>query len=180
MGFLDKVMFWKKGDDFSDLGLGKDFDFDKEFGKSEQKQSSPPAQPHNQDAMNAFGQNAAMDFGKQSYGQNDFAQQDYSQQSDLGQQSQNRQGLGQHNPDSQGFSQDIGHNDETSQPSFAQQRFQQQPQSYQRYPHEASSGNIDLQLVSAKLDAIKAYLDTINQRISNIEQLARGEDNKRW
>jgi hypothetical protein len=170
MGFLDKVMFWKKNDDFSDLGLGNDFDFDKEFGKSEQKQGSPTSQPQNQDAMNAFGQNPAMDLGQQSNPmqqtapQHDMSQglgQDISQASD--------------NMNQQDFPQDA------SQPSFAQH--QQQPvqhhqsQAEPNYPHQS---NVDLQLVSAKLDAIKAYLDTINQRLSNIEQIARGENDRRW
>ena len=34
MGILDKVMFWKKKDDFADLGLGsnKDMAFGDDFG----------------------------------------------------------------------------------------------------------------------------------------------------
>lgn len=33
----------------------------------------------------------------------------------------------------------------------------------------------DIELISAKLDALKASLDTLNQRLANIERIARGE-----
>lgn len=64
--------------------------------------------------------------------------------------------------------------DHMSQPSPTQppftsaqpgQSFQQAPQSS---PHE-------LEVISAKLDAIKANLDAINQRITNIERIAYGD-----
>jgi hypothetical protein len=33
----------------------------------------------------------------------------------------------------------------------------------------------DLELISAKLDALKASLDNLNQRLANLERIARGE-----
>ena len=39
----------------------------------------------------------------------------------------------------------------------------------------------DLEVLSYKLDTLKAALDTINQRLANIERLAMGEtERKRW
>ena len=52
---------------------------------------------------------------------------------------------------------------------------------YSPPPESRPSHGKDLEIVSAKLDAIKAYLDTINQRLANLEQIARGEhEKKRW
>jgi hypothetical protein len=36
----------------------------------------------------------------------------------------------------------------------------------------------DLELISAKLDALKASLDSVNQRLVNLERIARGEHEK--
>ena len=84
--------------------------------------------------------------------------------------------------------QQYSQNQNAFQPSFAQQQsqpsqgFQQPMQSQFQYPQSSQFGsNPDLQLISAKLDAIKAYLDTINQRLANLEQVARGDTgNRRW
>lgn len=59
--------------------------------------------------------------------------------------------------------------------SFSQQQsFAAQPaqQSYAYVPPQSGS---DLQVISAKLDAIRATLDSLNQRVANIERLAYGE-----
>ena len=70
---------------------------------------------------------------------------------------------------------------------------QQDPQAYQRYPsfqpnqnfqpaYQAplSDSNViitkNLEVLSSKLDALKATLDSMNQRIANIEAIARGEE----
>ena len=62
MGMLDKLMFWKK-DDFSDLGIGKDFDLGKDFdmgGDFGQKKPGSATSPTNPAAQNAFGQDLGM------------------------------------------------------------------------------------------------------------------------
>jgi len=71
-------------------------------------------------------------------------------------------------------------------PSFqGQQNFspQMQQPSYQppfqpSYPNAASDPYIaskNLEVISSKLDALKASLDALNQRVANIESIARGE-----
>lgn len=50
-------------------------------------------------------------------------------------------------------------------------RLMQQPQQPQYY-----GPNRDLELVAAKLDALKATLDNINQRLANLERVAYGEE----
>ena len=39
--------------------------------------------------------------------------------------------------------------------------------------------NRDMELVSAKLDALKASLDSINQRLANLERVAYGDEEQR-
>jgi len=50
----------------------------------------------------------------------------------------------------------------------------QQPQQPQYY-----GPNKDLELVAAKLDALKATLDNINQRLASLERVAYGEEQQR-
>ena len=56
------------------------------------------------------------------------------------------------------------------QPSFQSQAFQQP--SYQNDNYIASK---NLEVISSKLDALRASLESINQRLANIEAIARGE-----
>jgi len=53
----------------------------------------------------------------------------------------------------------------------------QQRQQYE--PAYAYGQNKDLEIVSAKLDALKATLESINQRIANLERIAYGDDEPR-
>ena len=56
--------------------------------------------------------------------------------------------------------------------------FQQQPQQPQWQGYRENS---EMQVISAKLDALKASLDAINQRLANIERIAQGEQpERRW
>lgn len=54
------------------------------------------------------------------------------------------------------------------------------PQQYQYYPQQAPprETNRDLELVSAKLDSIRASLESINQRLANIERVAYREEER--
>lgn len=62
-------------------------------------------------------------------------------------------------------------------------RFPPQPQSFQsqqqyqsqNYP-QSSAGNNSNEVISAKLDALKANLESINQRLANIERIAMAEE----
>lgn len=61
------------------------------------------------------------------------------------------------------------------QPSFQQPSFQSQsPASNDNYINSKN-----LEVISSKLDALKASLDSINQRLSTIETIARGEQEDR-
>ncbi len=66
--------------------------------------------------------------------------------------------------------------------SFDNARIMNQPQPYlqQQQPQSYGYGyNKDLELISAKLDSLRATLDNINQRIANLERVAYGEDDRR-
>lgn len=54
----------------------------------------------------------------------------------------------------------------------------QQQQNYQAY-----GASKDMEVISAKLDALRAALDSINQRLANLERIAAGEQEqpkRRW
>jgi hypothetical protein len=121
MSVLGKLMFWKKKDEFSDLGSEKDLAFGDNFGNGNQN---------------------------------------------LGLQSSFDQGMPQSPMPQQ-------------QPSFTPPSFQSPPQMprYESPPQDMNSKN--LEIISSKLDALRASMESINQRLANIEALARGEEDQR-
>lgn len=135
MGFLDKLPFFKKKDDFGDLNLGD---------------KTPGLGPD-------FG---APDLSMNS--QDPFVSKDAPSSPDP-----------------------LGLTPPSAQPSFQQQppQFQQpaQPQFQQQQPaqQQFSATDKDLEIISSKLDALRAGIESINQRLANIEQMARGEQEKR-
>ena len=128
MGILDKVMFWRKRDDFSDLGLNE-------------------KQPFGNDNL-AFGNDFGMGSG-------------------MGQ-----PGMGQ----SQGFGQQPSPNMGFSQPAYPQPSYP----SYQpsRYEPQQDMASKNLEIISSKLDALRASIESLNQRLANLEAIARGEEDK--
>ena len=122
MSFFNKLAFWKKKDDFADLG--KDLDFGKDMGLD-------------------AGQGPSPDLGMGLEQTPQFPQQ----------------------PRYQSF-----------QPTqnFQAPSFQPQP-----YPQPVSNDNYiaskNLEVISSKLDALKASIDSLSQRVANIEAIARGE-----
>ena len=60
------------------------------------------------------------------------------------------------------------------QPSF------QQPSTQPQYqpPQQQTSRDKDLEIISSKLDALRASLESINQRIANLEAMARGQEDQ--
>jgi hypothetical protein len=70
--------------------------------------------------------------------------------------------------------------DYMNQPTGSYARFSRQDFESPKpaYSAPSNSGN-QFEIVSAKLDAIKANLDAINQRLANIERLAYGEQDKK-
>ncbi|MBW2976243.1 hypothetical protein KY347_02245 [Candidatus Woesearchaeota archaeon] len=141
MGILDKVMFWKKKDEFADIGLGdKDnLAFGDDFGAGTPK--VPGA------GQTGLGQ---PEFTPPSIGMG--SGQSYSQQY----------------PQPQGFPQTPSM---PSAPSYPQQF--QQPQPSFGSPQEMASKN--LEIISSKLDALRASIESLNQRLANLEAIARGE-----
>ena len=63
-----------------------------------------------------------------------------------------------------------------TQPSYPQPSFQ--PQFQQPYAQQTRGFTTekDLEIISSKLDALRAALDSINQRLANLEAIARGEE----
>ena len=125
MGILDKIMFWKKKDEFADIGLG-----DKE--------------------NLAFG--------------NDFSA---APGTGLGPTPPGGQGYGQY-PQSQGYP-----SPQPSMPSFSQPQFSQPQPSFNDPHQEMNSKN--LEVISSKIDALRASIESLNQRLANLEAIARGE-----
>jgi len=135
MAFLDKLMFWKKKDDF-DTNIGN-------FG-----------------ADNTFGTGAGTGAPDMGYGNQDFGMPE----AQFGQQLPTSQ-FGQAPPMFPGTSQGAGFPQPTP---FAPQQSQQ----------DFMVGK-DIEIISAKLDSLRAYLDSINQRLANIERIAMGDQEKR-
>ena len=129
MGILDKVMFWRKKDDFSDLGLDN-------------------KQPFGNENL-AFGNDFGMGAG-------------------LGQ-----TGFGQGNQ-GQGFNQQPSPGMGFSQPAYPQPSYP----SYQppRYEPQQDMTSKNLEIISSKLDALRASIESLNQRLANLEAIARGEE----
>ena len=78
----------------------------------------------------------------------------------------------------------LGQDPTQKYPSFQQPNFPQQQQFQPVYPqspgfaNNSSDGYIaskNLEIISSKLDALKASMDSMNQRVANIEAIARGE-----
>ena len=65
-----------------------------------------------------------------------------------------------------------------SQPQFPQQGFQPVNQPGNQAPPTQDQDFVNsknLEVISSKLDALRASLDSINQRLANIEKIAQGE-----
>ena len=59
------------------------------------------------------------------------------------------------------------------QPSFSQPAYS--PPSYSPPSNDNYIASKNLEVISSKLDALKASIDALNQRVANIEAIARGE-----
>jgi len=153
MGVLDKLAFWKKKDDFD---LGKDFGADLGLGPMNQQGAAPD--------LGLPPQHGAPMPGNAGLGQN----MNLGMPEDTG-----FGGMGRQPPPAQPQM-------PPGQPTQMQQPFgapmpQPQPQAQKDY----RSDKFDA--ISAKLDTIRYTLDSINQRLANLERAAYGEhEKKRW
>lgn len=129
MGFLDKLMFWKKKDEFENIGLGEK------------------------------GTPTGLDLGLGP---------DLGAGTDLG------QGLSMQPPGSQPSMQQPSLQQPPQQPSFSAPNMQPQAQ------NQDYTTNKNLEVISSKLDALRASLDSINQRLANLERIAGGEEQQRY
>lgn len=139
MGFLDKVMFWKKKDDIDSGNFGAD--------------------PGLGGAPN-MGMNPA----------------------DAGMGGQNL-GLPNMDPGLAGTEPQFGQQMPASQfgqaPNmFPGAGFQATPMAPSQPTQEAMVGK-DIEVISAKIDSLRATLDAINQRLANIEHIAMSDQQKR-
>ncbi len=151
MGFLDKVMFWKKSDDdFSDLGLGdkNNLAFGDDFGAGMQTPGTPPS---------PFGSSQANPPNQSAYGQG-FGQSSFGQP---------EQSFGRY-PPSPAFS-----NPQPPAQPFTPQYSQPR---YDNPQDDLNSKN--LEIISSKLDALRAAVESLSQRLANIEAIARGEEDQ--
>ena len=155
MGVVDKLKFWKKKEDnFGDLGLGKDDlglgsdPFAGEKNPFADEKGLPPmdAGPSASDMMQAQPQYPPA----QSMTQRGAYGSGYSQ------------GFGSQ-PQQQAYGQPL------DQPDF-NRPFTMAMQQTKDYTVAK-----DIELISSKLDALRASLDIINQRLSNIERLTERE-----
>jgi hypothetical protein len=134
MGILGKLMFWKKKDEFSDIGLGdkENLAFGNDSGFGNQQQQYP-----GYEQGQGYGQYPSQNYPAQSSGNADFS---------------------------------MG-----PSPRF-QQQFQ--PPRFDNPQQDMNSKN--LEVISSKLDALRAAIESMNQRLANLEAIARGdEQNKR-
>ena len=172
MGIFDKLQFWKKSDDFGDL--------DKDFGKSMPLggEFNPNSQSFPSETWNAPGLDQQTSFVQPTSAQPGFGQSAPSQF-----------GSAPSTP-SFGAPQNQGY---PSQPSFSQQQpFQNQSFSQQSFsspsytpvpaapPHDADYLNSkSLEVISSKLDALRAAVESMNARLANIERIAGQEEDTR-
>jgi len=131
MGILDKIMFWKKKDEFADIGLGdkENLAFGDQFGQPGANQPGlGPTPGMDQGGMGPLPSPA---------------------------------GQAPPGPSMPSFS-------PSSPPQY------QQPPSYGNPQQEVESKN--LEIISSKLDAIRASMESLNQRLANLEAIAKGEE----
>jgi hypothetical protein len=161
MSFLGKLMFWKK-DDFG--GLGKDLNLGNDFSGNNFN--------NNDFDQNKFGSDAVLQgdqlgLGASSTGmpQDSWQNQqspDYGMQTTKGNYPAGQQSRPNH----------PGPGYEKAELIHEQQ--QQQQQSFNTSSYTAQK---EFEVVSAKLDALKAGLDAMNQRLATIEREVR---HKKW
>jgi hypothetical protein len=167
MGLLDKVKFWKKGDDFGNFNLD-DFSLDKSGSGSSPVSAAPHTDP-------GFGGDfPSLDEpmpGMQHEAAGKMEMEPSARSQQMGEQ------LGLARPQ-QSFS---------PSPQFgsAQPQFQQ-PQQQQQYRPQPAAQDFrqgsdiaevakELEIIHAKIDAIRSSLDSINQRLATLERIASGD-----
>lgn len=172
MAVLDKLMFWKKKDELDDLGkdfgadLSKDMPLGGDFTPSSQGFGEPWSQQGEQQppfGQPSFGQQGQNSFGQGSFG-NSFSQQQQPSPS---------------------FGQSSFSPPNLSQPGLSQPSYSQPSYASPAQPSYAQGSNSDyinaksLEVISSKIDALRAAIDSMNARLANIERIAGQEEDTR-
>ncbi|MEM4755788.1 MAG: hypothetical protein QW594_01505 [Candidatus Woesearchaeota archaeon] len=149
MGFFDKVAFWKKEEDrFSGLN---------NLGSSHQSSSSNPFME------NPFGHDSHDPFGKSPFGDHyDVSMHSLPSGHDVAGMTRDPH-LGLTNPATASTMLSQGKVSEIQQQPFS-------PDLTRTQMLEK-----DIQLISSKLDAVKATIDHMNQRLETIERIAKNQ-----
>lgn len=170
MAVLDKLMFWKKKDELDDLGkdFGADLSKDMPLGGDFTPNSQGFGEPWSQQGEQQFGQPPFGQQGQGSFGQNPLG-------NSFGSPQQPSPSFGQPSFSSPNLSQPG-----LSQPGYSQPSYASPPQ-----PSYAQGSNSDyinaksLEVISSKIDALRAAIDSMNARLANIERIAGQEEDTR-
>ena len=152
MGIFGKLTFWKKKEDLDDFGkeFSKEMPLGGDFTPNSQSFGDSWNAPLDQQPFNP---SAPPSFGQNSFGQSSFGQSSPAQSPFGAQPSQ---------PSSQ---------QSFSSPSFSQPSYSPSPPSGPDYINSKS-----LEVISSKLDALRAAIDSMNARLANIERIAGQEE----
>ena len=179
MAFMDKVMFWKKKkgtDDLSDMGLGGDIGADPFAGPT----GSPAGAGSPGAGSDPFGAGGDMGSATDTFGSSP--------------QPQPGQGAFGAPPSDTGFGMNQGASSPPMQQTPSPQTSLSEPQPNQPYSvaaqsnaqssldtseHQTYMTNKNLEVLSSKLDALRASIDSMSQRLQNIERLAYGDQERR-
>ena len=169
MGISDKLKFWQKEeDDFSDLG---DFGLGDDMGSTNKPTGSPADDMFSQ----GHGDSGGDPFGAPAQGM----QQPAAPQQGPAPATPPPSGTDMFGAMGQGPQQPTPPAGPITPPAGPSQMPQPQPapavygQSQDDYQKETFTK--DVEIISAKLDSLRATLESINQRLANIERLAQGE-----
>lgn len=172
MGLMDKIMFWKHDDDSFSKPPGQGFGLDNPPGMGTEELPGRPPDLGIQEQ--SFGQEPDTNYGDPSRGFVPHMPQEPSQH----QQSQH-QPFGQQN-----FQQGPEHPAMVLQPESNEDRMkgyhEVRPPS-QGYGGGGQQSDSDymisknIEVLSSKMDAIRAAIESINQRLANIERIAQSE-----
>ena len=185
---LDKLKFWKKEDDFSDLGnFGLEDDSDPFATSSNENPSIANNDTNAQTSKREFFGEQPEKPHEQSFGeQNNINPFGTPQQNNQSQQNtQAPENPMNHQVNTSSALNQFGRSQQQIKPmqqTNTQQQTNVPPHPDTLPPMQSQGGtnqsiNNNDQLMLAKLDAIRAVVDSLNQRVQNIERIANQENN---
>lgn len=174
MAMMDKLMFWKKKEDFG--GLGDLGDLDRELGFGEEEKGMP-----------AGGENLGLDMpGEEDFGLGKMPgeSESYAVPQQRGMQAAGRQGMPPIPTDYEAGEPGLkpttlGYGKPPHSPipsAVGPQAYAAQPVA-QGAPSDIYRLSKDVEILSIKVDSLRSALESINQRLINMEQILR---ERRW